>query len=241
MSQPKQLHLDIKLDESITLDNFISCSSTELVLKATNHFVSNHSSFKTLYLWGKDGVGKNYLLHATNKKCKENNLSSTFLSFSRNTFEDKAVLEGLEELDVIFIEGLERYPNDKDWEIALFNLVNAGMSKGVRMLFSSNQVAKDLSMQLSDLKSRLIAFPAFELPEITEKEKIEALDQSAQRKGLIFEEKVLTYILNHTSRSLEDLLKLMSDLDTFSLEKKRKVSISLVKDLLSDKEDNLST
>ena len=80
MSQPKQLHLDIKLDESITLDNFISCSSTELVLKATNHFVSNHSSFKTLYLWGKDGVGKNYLLHATNKKCKENNLSSTFFS-----------------------------------------------------------------------------------------------------------------------------------------------------------------
>ena len=97
MSQPKQLHLDIKLDESITLDNFISCSSTELVLKATNHFVSNHSSFKTLYLWGKDGVGKNYLLHATNKKCKENNLSSTFLSFSRNTYEDKNILQGLEE------------------------------------------------------------------------------------------------------------------------------------------------
>ena len=123
MSQPKQLHLDVKLDESITLDNFISCSSTELVLKATNHFVSNHSSFKTLYLWGKDGVGKNYLLHATNKKCKENNLSSTFLSFSRNTYEDKNILQGLEELDVIFIEGLERYPSGKDWEIALFNLV----------------------------------------------------------------------------------------------------------------------
>lgn len=241
MNHPKQLHLDVKLDESITLDNFLSCSSTELVLKASNNFISNHSSFRTLYLWGKEGVGKNYLLHATNRKCKESKLSSTFLSFSSNTFEDKSLLEGLEELDVVFIEGLERYPKGEDWEVALFNLINAGSSKGLRMFFSSNQVAKDLSIQLPDLKSRLIAFPAFELPEITEKEKISALEQSAKRKGLIFEEKVLTYILNHTSRSLTDLLKLMFELDTFSLEKKRKISISLVKELLSDKADNLNT
>ena len=79
MNHPKQLHLDVKLDESITLDNFLSCSSTELVLKASNNFISNHSSFRTLYLWGKEGVGKNYLLHATNRKCKESKLSSTFL------------------------------------------------------------------------------------------------------------------------------------------------------------------
>ena len=144
-------------------------------------------------------------------------------------------------MDVVFIEGLERYPKGEDWEVALFNLINAGSSKGLRMFFSSNQVAKDLSIQLPDLKSRLIAFPAFELPEITEKEKISALEQSAKRKGLIFEEKVLTYILNHTSRSLTDLLKLMFELDTFSLEKKRKISISLVKELLSDKADNLNT
>ena len=109
------------------------------------------------------------------------------------------------------------------------------------MLFSSNQVAKDLGIELPDLKSRLVAIPAFELPELTEKEKISALKESAQRKGLMFEERVLTYIINHTSRSLSDLLKLMFDLDIFSLERKRKISISLVRDLLANKEDNPST
>ena len=74
MNQPKQLHLDVRIDKSITLDNFISCSSTKLVLEASNDFVSNNFTLKTLYLWGKDGVGKNYLLHAMNKKCKENKL-----------------------------------------------------------------------------------------------------------------------------------------------------------------------
>lgn len=242
MNQPKQLHLDVRIDKSITLDNFISCSSTKLVLEASNDFVSNNNfTLKTLYLWGKDGVGKNYLLHAMNKKCKENKLRSIFLSFSSTALKDMSIFEGLEGLDVIFIESLEKYPKDEEWEIALFNLINNCLTTGSRVLFSSNQVAKDLNIELPDLKSRLLAIPAFELPELTEKEKISALKESAQRKGLIFEERVLTYILNHTSRNLSDLLKLMFDLDTFSLEKKRKISISLVRDLLVNKEDNPST
>ena len=72
------------------------------------------------------------------------------------------------------------------------------------------------------------------LPELTDEEKIRALKKSANRKGLVFDEKVQSYILNHTSRSLSDLLKLLVDLDTFSLERKRKISISLIKDLLSN-------
>jgi len=241
MNQPKQLHLDMRIDKSITLDNFISCSSTKLVLKASNDFVSNSLILNSLYLWGKDGVGKNYLLNAMNKKCKENKLSSIFLSFSGAALKDMSIFEGLEELDVIFLESLEKYPKGKEWEIALFNLINNCLTTGSRVLFSSNQVAKDLGIELPDLKSRLVAIPAFELPELTEKEKISALKESAQRKGLMFEERVLTYIINHTSRSLSDLLKLMFDLDIFSLERKRKISISLVRDLLANKEDNPST
>ena len=79
--------------------------------------------------------------------------------------------------------------------------------------------------------------PIFE-PEITEKEKIEALQQSAKRKGLMFDDRVLVYILTHTSRSLTDLLKLMFDLDTFSLERKRKITIPLVRELLASRSNS---
>ena len=51
----------------------------------------------------------------------------------------------------------------------------------------------------------------------------------------MFEDNVLSYILTHTSRKLSDLLSLLNELDNYSLEKKRKVSISLVKDLISNK------
>ena len=44
---------------------------------------------------------------------------------------------------------------------------------------------------------------------------------------------MISYILNHTSRGLSDLLQLISDLDNFSLEKKRKITIPLIKEMIS--------
>jgi DnaA family protein len=77
------------------------------------------------------------------------------------------------------------------------------------------------------------AFTGLEVPEITEEEKIDALKQSAKRKGIVLEEKTISYILTYTSRNLSDLLKLLKELDEFSLEKKKKLSPSLVRELLS--------
>ena len=240
MNRPKQLHLDVKLDEAISLENFIDCSSTEIILQALRDFISESKMTRTFFLWGKEGTGKNYLLHSTNKKFLENNLHTAFISFTNNFFEDTSIFEGLEKMDVVFIEAIDQFPSDNKWELALFNLINACFAKGSQLLITSKLPAKDLEVKLPDLKSRLLAFLAFELPEITDEEKIRALKESANRKGLTFDEKVQSYVLNHTSRSLSDLLKLLVDLDTFSLERKRKISISLVKDLLANKEGSPS-
>ena len=96
-------------------------------------------------------------------------------------------------------------------------------------------------MRLRDLRSRLLAFTAIEIPEITENEKIEALNQSAERKGIKLEEKTVKYILTYTSRNLSDLLRLLSELDDFSLEKKKKLSPSLVRELLSQRSSSFHT
>ena len=62
--------------------------------------------------------------------------------------------------------------------------------------------------------------------------------QAAEIKGIRLGKKELTYILNHTSMSLSDLLKLLSDLDRFSLEKQRKLSIPLIKEMISTKDNS---
>tara|TARA_Y100000590_G_scaffold231148_1_gene260486 strand:- start:397 stop:1104 length:708 start_codon:yes stop_codon:yes gene_type:complete len=235
MNNPKQLNLNVKLDEAIKLENFIICPSTEVILKACREFISRSNNSNTFLLWGNEGTGKNYLLHSINREFINKNLHSTFISFDNSLLDNPSVLEGLEELDVIFIESMEQFPNSKEWEIALFNLINACLLKDCKIFISSKVTAKHLEINLVDLKSRLLSFPAFELPEINEDEKLKAMEEAASRKGLKLEDNVLSYILTHTSRNLSDLMSLMNELDTFSLEKKRKVSIALVREMISNK------
>ena len=235
MNNPKQLNLDVKLDEAINLNNFIICPSTEIILKASKDFISGSDTTKTFFLWGKKGAGKNYLLHSINREFLEKKLHSAFISFENSLLDNPSVLDGLEDLDVIFIESMEQFPSSKEWELALFNLINACLLKECKIFISSQVTAKHMEINLVDLKSRLLAFPAFELPEINEDEKLKAMQEAASRKGWELEDNVLSYILTHTSRNLSDLMSLMNELDTFSLEKKKKVSIALVRELISNK------
>ena len=119
MNNPKQLNLDVKLDEAINLNNFIICPSTEIILKASRDFISRSDTTKTFFLWGKKGTGKNYLLHSINREFLEKKLHSAFISFDNSLLDDPSVLEGLEELDVVFIESMEQFPSLKEWELAL--------------------------------------------------------------------------------------------------------------------------
>ena len=106
---------------------------------------------------------------------------------------------------------------------------------GTKIYLSSNKVIKNMQIRLADLASRLSSFTAIEIPEITEEEKIQALIQSSTRKGLVLDERTLKYIVNYTSRSLSDLLKLLNELDSFSLQKKKKISTALVREMINTK------
>ena len=238
MKGPRQLFLDVKLDDSVSLDNFILCNSTELAIKSLQNFISEDSLINFLFLWGKKGTGKKYLLQAANKSCIDKEKKTGFLSLADIEQRRPEILEGLEMLDVVFIEDIHLIPNTDAWLQAFFHFINTCLLKGTKLFFSSDLVAKDIVINLADLKSRLMLFTPVEIPEITEEEKRSALIQSAKRRGLTLEEKTISYILTHTSRSLSDLLRLLADLDNFSLEKQRKLTIPLVKELIANRSNS---
>ena len=132
---------------------------------------------------------------------------------------------------------MDKLEKTNDWETQLFNLVNEALNSETKIYLSSNIVSKDLEIELKDLKSRLSYFTAIEIPEITQDEKIDALRQSSARRGIELDEKTIDFILNHTSRSLSDLLRLINEIDLYSLKKKRKVTPYLIRELLKVKSD----
>ena len=176
---PRQLLLDIKLDESVSLENFIQCDSTNTALSILGNVVESSSISNSFLLWGRAGVGKNYLMQALNRSFLNQNLKTAFVALSDPRINEPDILDGLDQMDAVFIEDLDKLKDLEDWEGALFNLINQSLINETKLVFSSHCVAQDLTVRLKDLRSRLLAFTAIEIPEITENEKIEALKQSA--------------------------------------------------------------
>ena len=232
---PEQLHLKVQLDDSISLDKFIKCDSTKDFLNILRNTTEDSSVSNFYLIWGDTGRGKSYVMQGLHRKYLEDGKQTFHFSFSDNNVASTEILSNLDSLEALFIEDLELMEISKNWEKAMFNLINECRISGTKIYLSSNIVPKDLPISLQDLASRLSSFTAIEIPEITEEEKIQALMQSAKRKGFLLDDKTIKYIINYTSRSLSDLLRLLNELDSFSLKKKKKISPSLVREMVSAK------
>jgi len=232
---PEQLHLNVQLDDSINLDNFISCDSTKDFLNIISNTTEDNSISNFYLIWGNEGRGKSYVMRALHRKYLEDGKQSFHFSFKDKKVTSSEILTNLDSLEAVFIEDLHSMEISRDWEKAMFNLINECYLSGTKVYLSSNIVPKDLKISLKDLSSRLSSFTAIEVPEITEEEKIQALLQSSERKGFLLDDKTINYIISYTSRSLSDLLRLLNELDSFSLQKKKKISPSLVREMVSSK------
>ena len=232
---PEQLHLNVQLDDSVNLDNFIRCDSTKDFLKIISNTAEDNSISNFYLIWGNEGRGKSYVMRALHRKYLEDSKQSFYFSFKDKKVTSSEILTNLDSLEAVFIEDLHSMEISVDWEKAMFNFINECYISGTKVYLSSNMVPKDLKISLKDLSSRLSSFTAIEVPEITEKEKIQALLQSSERKGFFLDDKTIKYIISYTSRSLSDLLRLLNELDSFSLQKKKKISPSLVREMVSSK------
>ncbi len=232
---PRQLHLNVQLDNSISLDKFIECESTKDFLKILIKSTTEQSVSNFYLIWGAQGRGKSYVMQGLHKKYIQDDKKTFHFSFEDKRINSTEILMNLSSLEAIFIEDFESMEDSEDWERGMFNLINECYMNGTKIYLSSNKVTKNMQIRLADLASRLSSFTAIEIPEITEEEKIQALIQSSTRKGLVLDEKTLKYIVNYTSRSLSDLLKLLDELDSFSLQKKKKISPALVREMINTK------
>tara|TARA_B100001057_G_scaffold375082_1_gene379827 strand:- start:4399 stop:5127 length:729 start_codon:yes stop_codon:yes gene_type:complete len=237
INSPDQLNLNIKLDDSVSLDKFIHCESNKEALGFLKKSLEKESVSNLFFIWGEEGVGKSYIMQALNKELINLNKQTLHLSLGDSRITSPEILKNLDSLDAILIEKLDKLERTNDWEMQLFNLINEALNSQRKIYLSSNIVSKDLAIELKDLKSRLSYFTAIEIPEITQDEKIDAIYQSSERKGIELDKKTIDFILNHTSRSLSDLLRFINEIDLYSLKKKKKVTPYLIRELLKVKSD----
>jgi DnaA family protein len=230
----KQLTLKIALRDGLRFSSFYSNeqnSQTYFTLKAFSE-ASQIIGIQQIFLWGEDKSGKSHLLQACCYQLAEQGLHASYLPLKALSLYGTRILSGLHNSDLIVIDDIDVVLGDKDWEEALFNLVNNALSSGQRLLFSATENPHDLKCHLPDLSSRLIGGSNYQITALSNQEKPKILQSRAQQRGFSLDDRVIDYIYKRYPHDMESLLEILDRLDRESLQKKAKITIPFVKQVL---------
>ncbi|WP_041522944.1 DnaA regulatory inactivator Hda [Gilvimarinus agarilyticus] len=234
MSTPQQLSLGVSLKDDATFDNFYAPegSSNEQVIRALREQVEGAGEH-FLYLWGASGVGLTHLLQASCHNAEARRMAVQYLPLRELTgFAPEALLDGLEELDMVCLDGLEAVAGNPAWERALFNLYNALRDAGRLLLVAAPQNPRELNIQLADLRSRLQWGVILKVQPLDDTDKQQALMRRARERGMELNEEVASYIVQRVPRDMNQLFCYLHRLDHASLAEQRKLTIPFVKKTL---------
>ena len=203
----RQLALAISVPSEPTLANFIAGENAEL-LAHLHQLAAGELREAVLYLWGEAGSGRSHLLHAAARAA--------------------AVPQNLHVADDV--ESL-----DATAQIDLFNRINAARESGGTVLAAGD--APPLKLRLrEDLRSRLGSGLVYQLRPLGDQDKARFLQQEAAQRGLQLADEVAVYLLSHVRRDMATLVAILDALDRYALERKRPITLPLVRKALAAKE-----
>lgn len=220
--QLQQIPLPVKLKTDTTFQNFIVGKNNTAVAYLQN------PSEQFIFLWGQTGVGKTHLLQAC---CHAAELSFYLPGREYENYSPQ-MLQNLEALKIICIDDLQLFAGNKAWEEAIFHLYNRCLTTGTRMVFSAAIPAQEIPLQLKDLQSRLIAAVASFIEDLSDLEKIQALQNYSAAREMELPNEVAQFLVTRCDRSLKNLIDLLDKLDQASLSAQRKLTVPFVKIVL---------
>ncbi|HTP61243.1 MAG TPA: DnaA/Hda family protein [Burkholderiales bacterium] len=124
---------------------------------------------------------------------------------------------------------------DDTSQIGLFNAINAARQSGGAVLAAGNAPPAQLPLR-EDLKSRLAWGLVYQVKRLTDEERGVYLRGEAARRGTQLPDEVVSYLLTRMRRDLPSLAAMLDRLDRASLERKRPITLPLVRETLKDDE-----
>ncbi|MFD1218161.1 MULTISPECIES: DnaA regulatory inactivator Hda [Microbulbifer] len=232
---PQQLPLGVSLRDDATFANFFQSpdDGNRQVVGLLQEFASGENPEPVIYLWGEPGSGVTHLLQSVCQVAERAGRSFQYLPLGDMEDSDpEMILEGLDHLDLVCIDDLERAENDARWQTALFHLYNRLKDSGRQLLVGARKSPNGLDLQLADLRSRLQWALVFQLHPLSDADKLAALRQRSRLRGFDLPEDVAQYILHRAPRDTRALFACLEQLDQASLQAQRKITIPFVKQVL---------
>ena len=216
----KQLVLDIRPDAPPTLDNCVGGSNDELV--AALDAIGRHAAH--LYLWGPAGSGRSHLLRAAVAGARAAGRPALYVPAAEAGDELPQTVDAL-----LAVDDLDAL--DGTAQVALFNAFNRARGNGQTLLLAGATAPLQLAVR-EDLRTRVGQCLVYEVRPLDDEARAAILRTLAERRGLPLADEVTDFLLRHGRRDLPSLLAVLDALDTASLERKRAVTLPLLREMI---------
>ena len=186
-----------------------------------------------LFINGPEGGGKTHLLNATCNLAQEQGQTAFYFALGRMPELRPDGLSGLEHMDVVCIDDIDRVAGQPPWETALFHLFNRLRDRQGRLVASSLYPLTSLQFQLPDLASRLAWGSRWQLEPLDDDGKVEVLQRKASSLDIVLPPEVVHYLLSRGARNLTSLLASLEAIRVAALTGKRKITLPLAREVLA--------
>jgi DnaA regulatory inactivator Hda len=181
-----------------------------------------------LVIFGPPACGKTHLMQVWKKKA-----GAKEVTLQELTPENVGRIIG--DAKEIMIDDVPSALGRRDREEALFHLYNLLRERGGHLLLTAVMPVRDWSLQLSDLRSRLMAAPAAEVQSPDDALMAVVLTKLFSDRQIFVPQEVVQFIMTRIERSFLAMRQLVDKIDHKALAEKRPVTIPLVRDLLQEK------
>jgi DnaA family protein len=185
-----------------------------------------------LWIAGPEASGKTHLLQAACHEAASRARRAMYVPLAERGLEP-AILAGLESVELLAVDDVERVAGDPAWERELFVLLNELAARRSGLLLAARSPAAAAGFRLRDLASRAVGAVAYRLQPLGDSDRLAALLAHAGARGLELERGVAEYLLNRVERDMAVLVRWLDRLDRASLTEQRRVTIPFVRELLA--------
>ena len=219
----KQLALGVRLRADAVFESFWAGQNGEIVaaLRTPNA--------TPLWLWGAPGSGKTHLLQAV---CAAAGEAAAYFPLARSIALPPEALPGFERSGVLCIDDVDAVAGDLAWEGTLFRLFNEAAELRTRLIFAAAGPPRQSDWRLEDWRSRAASCVVYQLRDLDDEGRIEALRLRAAQRGLQLPYETSEYLLKRMPRDLRSLFEVLDQLDEASLVAQRRLTIPFIRDAL---------
>jgi len=227
----QQMILNVTSRDGLHFNSFFETEDNRDVVQRLSRFAELNSASQ-VFVWGEMHSGKSHLLQACCYHATERGQRVSYLPMKALGTYGADAARGLDAMDLVVVDDVDRVLGNADWEEALFDLINNSLSSQQRLLFSATQNPRHLNCQFADLVSRLVWGETYVLHGLSDFDRHNALKLRALQRGMELNDRVLAYLDRHYPRDMGSLLTILDVLDQESLRKQSKITVPFIKQVL---------